>query len=124
MRRSQDPGGRLLLLGASARALAASAALSVEARQRFPGGLLVLDYFGDADLATDRRRSRDPRWPDVVVASISRDLGLPRTSSSLGRAALQERWSALAYTGGLENRPGLLRLLARRRSADGETGVL
>jgi uncharacterized protein len=124
MRGPQDPGGRLLLLGASARALAASAALSVEARRRFPGGLLVVDYFGDTDLAADRRRPRDPEWPDVVVASVSRDLGLPRTSSSLGRAALHERWSALAFTGGLENRPGLLRLLARRRAVGGETGVL
>ena len=116
--------GRLLLLGASARALGASAVLSVEARRRFPGGLLVIDYFGDTDLAADRVRSRQPSWPDVSVLSVSRDLGLPRTTSSLGRAALKERWSALAYTGGLENRPGLLRLLARRRAAGGVIGSL
>jgi hypothetical protein len=106
-----NPGaaGRLLLLGASARALARSALAGSLARVRFPEGLLVLDFFGDADLAPERR---------ATVIGIARDLGWPRTTAGLGRAALAlaaagRRWDAFAYAGGLENRPGLLRRLAR-----------
>ena len=106
-----NPGaaGRLLLLGASARALARSALASSLARARFPEGVLVLDFFGDADLLAERR---------AAVFGIARDLGWPRTTAGLGRAVLALaakglRWDAFAYAGGLENRPGLLRRLAR-----------
>ncbi|HYV85982.1 MAG TPA: ATP-grasp domain-containing protein [Patescibacteria group bacterium] len=97
------------MLGASARALAASAARSAPARRRFPAGLIALDYFGDADLD----RPAEGR-PPVDVLSISRDLAMPRSTAALGRAALSMEWSAAVCAGGLENRPGLLRLLARR----------
>ena len=46
--------------------------------------------------------------------SLSRDLGMPRSTAALGRAALALEWSDVAVAGGLENRPALLRLLARR----------
>jgi predicted ATP-grasp superfamily ATP-dependent carboligase len=106
---SRGTAGRLLLLGASARALARSALASPSTRTRFPEGVVVLDYFGDADL------EREPR---ARVAGVSRDLGLPRTTAGLGRAVLGlaaagGRWDGMAYAGGLENRPGLLRRLAR-----------
>ena len=103
-----EPGReRLLLIGASVRALAASALRSRLALERFPAGLLLLDYFADDDLA------REPR---VRFAGVE---GAPRSTAGLGRAALALAaggcgWRGLAYTGGLENRPGLLRLLARR----------
>jgi hypothetical protein len=112
------------VLGASARALASSAARSVEARRRFPAGLLAIDYFGDADLASEFTRAPAGEWPDVSVVSVSRDLGLPRNTASLGRAALASEWSAVACAGGLENRPGLLRLLARRSAAGGRDGII
>ena len=116
--------GRLLVLGASVRALAASASRSAEARRRFKGGILALDYFGDTDLSVDPRRARGGPGPEVTVVSVSRDLGLPRTTAALGRAALRSDWSALAYTGGLENRPGLLRLLARRTAQEGHAAAI
>jgi predicted ATP-grasp superfamily ATP-dependent carboligase len=50
----------------------------------------------------------------VRVLSLARDLGLPRTTASLGRAALALEWSHVACAGGLENRPALLRLFAGR----------
>jgi uncharacterized protein len=50
----------------------------------------------------------------VEVVSVFRDLASPRSTAALGRAALSMEWSAVACAGGLENRPGLLRLLARR----------
>src|SRR6266446_4220952 len=101
-------GGRLLLAGVSVRALAASAASSHRAASLFPGGLIALDYFGDADLV--RLSSRI----DLQVLALPRDLGLPRSVASLGRAALAFGWNAVVYAGGLENRPGLIRLLERR----------
>ena len=106
---SRVTAGRLLLLGASARALARSALAAPSARARFPEGVVVLDYFGDADLE---------REPEARVAGIARDFGLPRTTAGLGRAVLGlaaagRRWDGLAYAGGVENRPGLLRRLAR-----------
>jgi hypothetical protein len=101
---------RLLLLGASVRAMAESAATSGLTRQRFPGGLIALDYFGDTDLEAGSAREA---WP-MEVLSVARDLGLPRTTAGLGRGALALSWSAVAIAGGLENRPALLRLLARR----------
>lgn len=96
-------------MGASARALAASAARSAGARARWPAGLIALDYFGDVDL--DRRPA--DALP-VEVVSLPRDLAMPRTTAALGRAALGLDWSDVACAGGLENRPALLRLLARR----------
>jgi predicted ATP-grasp superfamily ATP-dependent carboligase len=100
--------GVLLLLGVSVRALAESAARGRMAAERFPGGLLCLDYFGDDDL-----RGLALRHP-VRVLSLPRDLGRPRAIAALGRAALGLGWDAVAYAGGLENRPALLRRLARR----------
>jgi predicted ATP-grasp superfamily ATP-dependent carboligase len=97
-------GDRLLLIGASVRSLAQSVLRSPRSRVLFPGGILALDFFGDADL--------DGR--PVEIVSIRRDLGLDRTIADLGRAALDLDWKAVAPAGGLENRPGLLRLLARR----------
>lgn len=91
----------------SARALAVSATGSVLARRHFPGGFLALDYFGDADLAA---------LADHVplrTLSLSRDLNRPRTAAALARAALGLDWEALAYSGGIENRPGLLEGLKR-----------
>ncbi len=100
---------RLLIAGASARSLAASAARSARARTRWPGGLIALDYFGDVD------HDRPPAEAlPVRVVSLSRDLAMPRTTAALGRAALALEWSDVAVAGGLENRPALLRLLARR----------
>jgi len=44
-------------------------------------------------------------------------LAVGRTTADLGRAALARHdWGACAFTGGLENRPGLLRCLSRRGS--------
>jgi len=97
-------GDRLLLLGACVRALAQSALRGRLTRSRFPGGIVALDFFGDADLDD----------APVRVVSLRRDLGLDRTIANLGRAALSLAWQATAPAGGLENRPGLLRLLARR----------
>jgi uncharacterized protein len=110
--RAADParrggGDRLLIVGVSVRALAASACRSRLARARFPGGFLALDYFGDADLLALRSRG-------VETRALTRDLGLQRSLPSLGRAAQGFGWDACLYGGGLENRPGLLRLLARR----------
>jgi len=48
------------------------------------------------------------------VLSLPRDLGRPRTLLALGRAALALDWQAMVYSGGLENRPALLRRLGRR----------
>jgi predicted ATP-grasp superfamily ATP-dependent carboligase len=100
------PGGgdRLLLLGACVRALAQSALRGRLARERFPGGIIALDFFGDADLDGE----------PVRVVSIRRDCRLDRTIANLGRAALALGWETSVPAGGLENRPGLLRLLARR----------
>jgi predicted ATP-grasp superfamily ATP-dependent carboligase len=90
---------RILLLGASVRALAASVLKSMRARARFPGGMIALDYFADTDLQDH--------------GGVVRLVG-GRSSASLGRAALALGFEAFAFTGGLENRPGLLRLLSRR----------
>ncbi len=97
-------GDRLLLLGASARALAQSALGSPEARRTFPGGLVTIDFFADSDLDGDA----------IQALSVARDAGLPRSVASLGRQALRIDWQAFLTAGGLENRPGLLRLLERR----------
>jgi len=102
-------GPRLLLAGASVRALARSALAGTTARARFPGGILAVDYFGDADLEGESR---------LTPVAIGRDLGLPRTTAGLGRALLRlaaagATWDALAWAGGLENRPALLRRLSR-----------
>ena len=99
--------------------MAASAARSREAAARFPGGLLAIDYFGDTDLMGASRRGP----VDVTVVSIRRDFGFPRSTASLVRAALRSEWSSLSYTGGLENRPAALRLLARRAGVRGERHV-
>jgi predicted ATP-grasp superfamily ATP-dependent carboligase len=99
---------RLLVVGASARALAASAAGSRRVAERFPAGILALDHFGDTDL--EEAAALCP----VRVLSIERHFGLPRTTAALGRAALLLGWTAVAYGGALENRPGLLRRFARR----------
>ena len=118
-RLGQEPGrGTLLLLGASVRALAASVLQSRRALARFPGGLLLLDFFADDDFAREPRvRFADLAGEGVARGGAGPD-GLPRTTAGLGRAALALasggwRWDGLAFTGGLENRPGLLRLLAR-----------
>jgi predicted ATP-grasp superfamily ATP-dependent carboligase len=103
---------RLLLLGVSVRALAGSAARGRLAPGRYPGGLLALDYFGDADLLAleSPRRGRPP----LRALSLRRDLGRPRSILALVRAALGLEWDAFAYAGGLENRPRLLRALEGR----------
>src|SRR5262249_35466628 len=62
--------------------------------------VVALDYFADTDLRGD---------PGVVRLRV----GPERTTAGLGRAALALPWDACAFTGGLENRPGLLRLLSR-----------
>ncbi|HEV8200914.1 MAG TPA: ATP-grasp domain-containing protein [Candidatus Polarisedimenticolia bacterium] len=104
------PGApRLLLAGASVRALARSALASIGADAGFPDGILAVDYFGDQDLVSD---------PRVTPVAIARDLGLPRTTAGLGRALLRlgcdgATWGGLAWAGGLENRPALLRRLGR-----------
>ena len=91
----------------SVRALAESAAGSELARRRFPGGFLALDYFGDTDLAALAERV------PLRALSLSRDLGRPRTAAALARAALGLDWEAVAFSGGIENRPGLLGTLGR-----------
>ncbi len=108
MRERPAPPPRLLLLGASVRALAASAARGRLAAERFPGGLLALDFFADADLL-----SLPFRGP-LTALSLARDLGRKRSILSLARAALYFDWDAVAYAGGMENRPGLLRRLEGR----------
>ena len=106
--RGGAPGRRLLLLGVSVRALAASVAASRLAAGSFPAGVLALDYFGDADLQ-GRRRPRS-----FMILSLPRDLGRPRSVLALARAALDLDWDDLVYAGGLENRPRLLRRLEAR----------
>ncbi|MBI4168523.1 MAG: ATP-grasp domain-containing protein [Acidobacteria bacterium] len=103
---------RLLLLGVSVRALAESAASGRLAPRRFPGGLLALDYFGDADLLALAWARRDR--PPLRALSLRRDLGRARSALALARAALELDWDAFAYAGGLENRPRLLRALQAR----------
>jgi uncharacterized protein len=98
-------GDRLLILGVSARALAASACRSRRAADIFTGGIVALDYFGDADL-----RALERSFP-LTALSLTRDLGRRRSTLSLCRAALDLDWRALAWSGGLENRPQLLRRL-------------
>ncbi|HEU4403279.1 MAG TPA: ATP-grasp domain-containing protein [Candidatus Polarisedimenticolia bacterium] len=117
MRRGRP--ARLLLLGVSVRALAASACRGRLWRERHPGGLIALDYFGDADLLDLARRRR------FEAISLARDLRRPRSIPGLVRAALDLDWQALVYAGGLENRPGLLALLERRGALLGNdpTGV-
>jgi len=50
----------------------------------------------------------------VRVLSLRRDCGRARSIVSLARAALDLDWSGFVYSGGLENRPALLRRLERR----------
>jgi uncharacterized protein len=88
--------------------MATSAARSRLVAERFPGGLVALDYFGDADLL-----SLGSRIP-IRALSLRRDLGRRRSSLSLARAALGLDWQAFAYSGGLENRPGSLLHLEHR----------
>jgi predicted ATP-grasp superfamily ATP-dependent carboligase len=100
---------RLLLAGASVRAQARSALAGAAARALFPGGIVTVDYFADHDLTSD---------PRVTPVSIARDLGLPRTTAGLGRALIRlcsagTIRQSLAWAGGLENRPALLRRLAK-----------
>lgn len=101
-------GGRLLLLGVSARALARSAASSRLATAAWPGGLIVLDYFADDDL------DRLPGRRVMRALALGRDMGHPHNLLALGRAALDLSWGAAAYAGGLENRPVILERLAAR----------
>jgi uncharacterized protein len=115
---SRAPGAsRLLLAGVSVRALAASAASSRGVAELFPGGIVALDYFGDADFDDLSSRCR------LQVVSLPRDLGLRRSVASLGHAALALDWSGVAYAGGFENRPGLIRLLERRGSVLGSRAI-
>jgi len=106
--RGDRASARLLLLGVSVRALAASAVRSPHASRRFPDGFLALDYFGDADLLS--LASGHP----IRVLCLSRDLDRPRSVETLARSALDLEWQALVYSGGLENRPDLLRRLENR----------
>ncbi len=98
-------GGRLLLLGVSARALARSAASSLLATAAWPGGLVVLDYFADDDLHDL------PGGRLVDSLALGRDIRRRRSVLALGRAALDLSWDAAAYAGGLENRPVILERL-------------
>ncbi len=110
-------GPRLLLLGVSVRALAASAAASRMLKRRFPGGLLAIDYFADADLQALGDRVA------LEALSISRDLGMRRSLPALYRAALQRDWRAVVYAGGIENRPALLARLERRGAVLGNAAA-
>jgi predicted ATP-grasp superfamily ATP-dependent carboligase len=101
---SAPAGARLLVLGASARALAQSALRSRLARRHFPGGLVALDFFADADLDGEA----------ITLISVARDAGLPRSVAGLGRHALRLDWQAFLGAGGLENRPDFLRSLEQR----------
>ncbi len=92
-------GPRLILLGVSVRALAASVIASRLRARRFPGGVLALDYFGDADLGLRPGPAR------CQVLSLRRDFGVRRDVPSLLAAALRLPWDACVYAGGLENRP-------------------
>lgn len=65
---------------------------------------MALDFFGDADLADQ----------PIEVVSVARDAGLPRQVASLARQALRIDWQGFLGAGGIENRPGLVRLLERR----------
>jgi len=85
--------------------------------QRFPGGILAVDYFGDVDLLALRTRL------PVTVVATHRDRGLGRSSAALGHAALDLTWDAVVYGGGLENRPGLLRLFGHRGTILGNDPV-
>lgn len=99
-------GPRLLLLGVSVRAMAASALAGPRTRARFPGGIVAVDYFGDADLRLRRG------GPPHEILSLRRDFGSRRDVAALARAALSLRWDAWAYAGGLENRPATIARLA------------
>src|SRR6185369_16804819 len=108
-RRSVSGAPCLLLAGASVRAQARSALAGAAAGALFPGGIVAVDYFADHDLTSD---------PRVTPVSIARDLGLPRTTAGLGRALIRlcsagTIRQSLAWAGGLENRPALLRRLAK-----------
>ena len=100
-------GPRLLLLGVSVRALAASVIAARSPAARFPGGIVALDYFGDADLLLR------PGGPPREVLSLRRDLGRDRDAPSLIDAALGLRWDACVYAGGIENRPEAIARLGR-----------
>jgi predicted ATP-grasp superfamily ATP-dependent carboligase len=95
-----DPGEHLLIVGASVRAAAFSA---------LRAGLRpwCADLFADADLQT--------RFPVVAVPDGSYPEGL---ASIVGNGPLGP-WM---YTGALENRPALVREIARRRPLWGNDG--
>jgi uncharacterized protein len=80
------------------------------AAARFQDGIVALDYFGDTDL-----RALETRHP-IIVRSLPRDFQRSRTLAGLVGSAGALAWRSLIYSGGLENRPGLLRRLERQGS--------
>jgi predicted ATP-grasp superfamily ATP-dependent carboligase len=88
----------LLLIGASARALAASVRHS-----GFRGSLVALDLFGDRDLE---------RLCRCLVPG--RELRGERSTAALLRAAAALRPRAVAFAGGMETHPALLSRLEKR----------
>ena len=94
---------RVLLVGVSTRAAAASAA-------RVGFRVTALDAFGDLD---QHRRVRS--------LSLPRDLGVRFGALEAARAARAIDCDAVAYTAGLENSPRAVRLLAEERALWGNT---
>ncbi len=88
----------VLVAGASARALAESAAV---AGYR----VVALDGYGDLDLCVR-----------VRAISLRRDLGIEYSAARIARAAAGIAAPAVAYTSGFENHPAPLMALARGRT--------
>lgn len=88
---------RVLLLGASTRALAESAS-----RSGHP--VISVDYFGDSD----QRRLVDSH-------ALWEDFHLPANAQGLAKAARLLEAEAVVYVGNLENHPGIVEELAKDR---------
>jgi predicted ATP-grasp superfamily ATP-dependent carboligase len=82
----------LLLVGVSTRALAASVR-----RSGYRGALRALDFFADTD---------HPRR--CACLALGRDIGGPPTTAKLLRSAIDLAPGVVAFSGGMENHPGLL----------------
>ncbi|HET8624658.1 MAG TPA: ATP-grasp domain-containing protein [Gemmatimonadales bacterium] len=93
-----DPTADVVIAGASARALAESAALAGYA-------VVAVDGYGDLDLGMR-----------VRAISLRRDLGLPYSATRAARAARGVPAAAAAYTSGFENHPAAIAALARGRT--------
>jgi uncharacterized protein len=100
-----DSPADVLIVGASARGLAESAAIA-------GCRVLAIDAYGDLDL-----RAR------VRTVALPRDLGIPYTAARAARAAAAYDAATVAYTSGFENHPGAITALARQRTLLGNPAI-